>query len=305
MRPLGEYGWYDWIRLRPVTHWRKTLRYNAERKAYVNRPARASDSSLIGRIRGRRVLVTIAFEDPEAIDMQAQLVDRFIANVIYVIADMSMDDDAAAQTATVAAHHNVPYVHLPTNPLRRNQASRIHGLALDWVWHNIIRPGEPDRFGFIDHDMFPTGPDDPFFMLDRQPIYGWIREVGPRWFLPAGFSIFRFDAVKELPLDFSQDWFNGLDTGGANWKVLFRTLDRSKLAFAPTHFEPYKPGADPIKAPFQWCGVWLHEVGSTRRDGLAELAADKRRVVKKLLASHLVVPAAQKVDTMTLSERSS
>jgi hypothetical protein len=293
VRPLNEYRWHDWKRLRPVTHWWKTLRYNAERKAYVQRPARVGDSALTNRIRGRRVLVTIAFEDPEAIDIQAQLVDRFISNVIYVIADMSMDDDAAEQTATVAACHNVPYVRLPANPMRPDQASRTHGLALDWVWRNIVRPGEPDRFGFIDHDVFPTGPDDPFAMLDRQPVYGWIREVGPRWFLPAGFSMFRFDAVKELPLDFSQDWFNGLDTCGANWNVLFRKLDRSKLAFAPTHFEPYKPGADPIKAPFQWCGVWLHEVGSTRREGLAKLAADKRRVVKELLASRISASVAQ------------
>ena len=124
-------------------------------------------------------------------------------------------------------------------------------------------------------------------MLDRQPIYGWVREAGHRWFLPAGFSMYRFDAVKDLPLDFGQDWFNGLDTGGANWDVLFRTLDRTKLKFASTHFAPYKPGADQVKAPFQWCGVWLHEVGSTQREGHATLAADKRRVIKELLAPHL------------------
>jgi hypothetical protein len=271
-----------------VTHWLKTLRYNAGRKAYVRRPARVADAALNDRIRGRRVLVTIAFNDPEAIDMQVQLITRFVANVVHVIADMSMDDDAAAQTAVVAARGNAPYVRLPANPLRRrNQGSRIHGLALDWVWRNVIRPGEPDRFGFIDHDIFPTGPDDPFAMLDRQPVCGSIRVIAPRWFLWAGFSMFRFDAVKDLPLDFSQDWFNGLDTGGANWSVLFSKLDRGKLAFTPTRFEPYKPGADPAKAPIQWCGVWLHEVGSTRREGPAELAADKRRVVKELLAPHL------------------
>jgi hypothetical protein len=124
-------------------------------------------------------------------------------------------------------------------------------------------------------------------MLDRQPVYGWIRDVGGRWFLSAGFAMYRFEAVKDLPLDFGQDWFNGLDTGGANWNVLFRTLERNKLKFAPTHFAPYKPGADPLKAPFQWSGVWLHEVGSTRREGHAELAADKRKTIKALLAPHL------------------
>ncbi len=295
MRPLNEYNWRDWQRLRPVTHWLKTRRYNAERNAYVSRSARVGDAALNDRIRGRRVLVTIAFNDPEAIDMQAQSIARFVPDIIYVVADISMNDDVAAQIAAVAAQHDVPYVRLPDSPLRRrNQASRIHGLALDWVWRNVICPGGPNRFGFIDHDIFPTGPDDPFAMLDRQPICGSIRIIAPRWFLWAGFSMFRFDAVKNLPLDFSQDWFNGLDTGGANWDVLFSKLDRGKLAFTPTRFEPYKPGADPVKAPIQWCGVWLHEVGSTRREGPAELAADKRRAVKELLASHLAGSVGQK-----------
>jgi len=287
MRALGEYEWRDWQRLRPLTHWLKTLRYDLQRETYVRRSAR-TEVTFVGQLRGRRVLVAIAFEDPEAIEMQAQLVLRFVPDVAYVIADMSVNEDAAGAIAAIAVRHNVFYVRLPRSPLRRqDQASRIHGLALNWVWRNIIRPGGPARFGFIDHDIFPTGPDDPFAMLDRQPIYGWVREAGHRWFLPAGFSMYRFDAVKDLPLDFGQDWFNGLDTGGANWDVLFRTLDRTKLKFASTHFAPYKPGADQVKAPFQWCGVWLHEVGSTQREGHATLAADKRRVIKELLAPHL------------------
>jgi hypothetical protein len=73
MKPLNEYNWRNWQRLRPVTHWLKTLRYNAERNAYVRRPARVVDAALNDRIRARRVLVTIAFDDPEAIDMRAYL----------------------------------------------------------------------------------------------------------------------------------------------------------------------------------------------------------------------------------------
>ena len=287
MRPLGDYEWPDWKRLRPVTHWLKTRRYNAQRENYVRRSARTAVSDLPS-FRSRRVLTTIAFEDPEAIDMQAQLVARFVPGVTYMVADMSTSEDAATQIAAIAKRHGVAYVRLPESPLRRReQASRIHGLALNWVWRNVIRSGEPDRFGFIDHDIFPTRPDDPFARLDRQAVYGCVREAGQRWFLWAGFAMFRFDAVKDLALDFGQDWFNQLDTGGANWDVLFRTLDRTQLKFAPTRFEPYKPGADPVRAQIQWCGAWLHEVGSARREGDLELAADKRRVIKEMLALHL------------------
>lgn len=290
MRPLSDYKWRDWQRLRPITHWLKTRRYNAQREAYVRRPARTSIADLPS-FRGGRILTTVAFEDPEAIDIQAQLVARFIPNVIYLVADMSTNGEAAAQIQAIAGRRSVAYLRLPENPLpRREQASRVHGLALNWVWRNLIRYGEPDRFGFIDHDIFPTKPDDPFATLDRQPIYGCLREAEQRWFLWAGFSMFRFDAVRDLPLDFGQDWFNGLDTGGANWGVLFRTLDRTRLKFARTRFEPYKPGADPIRAPIQWCGTWLHEVGSARREGDVELAADKRETIKQMLAPYLALP---------------
>src|SRR5262245_28619205 len=104
MKALSDYEWRDWRRLRPITHWLKTSRYDAQREHYVRLPAR-SEISVADRIRDQRVLVTIAFEDPEAIDIQAQLVTRFVPNAIYVVADMSMDDQAAARVAAAAADH--------------------------------------------------------------------------------------------------------------------------------------------------------------------------------------------------------
>jgi hypothetical protein len=293
MRPLGEYDWRDWQRLRPLTHWVKTLRYNAEREIYVRRPARGGDATLPDRIRGRRVLITIAFNDPDAIEMQAQAVAQFMPQALHVIADNSADDIAAMEIAAIAARRDIPCIRLPEHSWTLSQlASRSHGLALNWSWRNIVRQGEPEAFGFLDDDLFPTAADDPFAMLDRQPVYGSLRQIGSRWFLWAGYCVFRFDAVKDLPLDFGQDWFNGLDTGGGNWDVLYRGLDRERLQFSPTHFEPYRPGADPVHDSIQWCGAWLHEVGQTRRAGRLQQAADKRRTIKDLLAARQAMSGA-------------
>lgn len=289
MKPLHEYDWDDWKRLRPISHGLKTLRYGATRELHVRRPQWGGDMALAQRIRDRRVLLSIAYDDVEAIDMQASAVARFVPGALYAIADNSSDDALACEVESVAVRHGAPYVRLPRSLSK--EPSRSHGLALDWTWRNIIRPGRPEAFGFLDHDLFPTAPDDPFAKLAQQPVYGSLRRQGDRWFLWAGFCFFRFDAVKDLRLNFGQDWFKGLDTGGGNWTVLYSRLDRASLAFSPTHFEPYKPGAHPVHDSIQWCDRWLHEVGQTRRAGRLEQAADKRRRIKELLAAQ-VTPSA-------------
>ena len=84
-------------------------------------------------------------------------------------------------------------------------------------------------------------PDDPFAVLDSQDFYGVVREAGVRWFLWAGFCFYRFDRVQNRRLDFGQDWFNGLDTGGGNWRSLYCKADRGALREAETEFVAFKP----------------------------------------------------------------
>ncbi|WP_244438073.1 hypothetical protein [Afipia birgiae] len=148
----------------------------------------------------------------------------------------------------------------------------------------------------MDDDIYPTAPADPFTALTSQDWFGVVRPEGPmtadsmsepsfeRWFLWAGFSMFRFDAVRHKPLDFSQDWFLQLDTGGANWDVIYSQVARGDLTEQETIFVPFKEGLDVSEAPFQWCGDWLHEVGVM---GRAEFSADKRNVVSNILKPHL------------------
>ena len=162
--------------VRSRTAW-KTLRYDATRSIYIRRRQRDGDIALPQRIRGRRVLVTVGYGDPEAIDMQAAAVARFVPGALYVVADNSADDAVAREIAAIAGRHGAPYVRLP-QPLLLEEGSRSHGLALDWMWRNVIRPGAPEAFGFLDDDLFPTAPDDPFAMLRQQPVYGALRTAG-------------------------------------------------------------------------------------------------------------------------------
>lgn len=292
---LRDYDINDWLHVRPVIHQMKTRRYRYIDRHYSALPALSEPSSCLrSSLKGKRVLVSIAFTDPQTIDWQAQLVKFYVPDVIYIVADNTRDDAQAAQIAAVAAKHAVPYLRLPKNPW--NEPSRSHGLALNWVWRNLIRPGEPQVFGFLDDDMYPTATNDPFAALRTQDWFGVVRPEGPptgrsvpgrgvnRWFLWAGFSMFKFEAVVGKPLDFSQDWFLRLDTGGANWSVLYQHVPRHQVREQETIFVPYKEGLSVNDAPFQWCGVWLHEVGFM---GRPEFAKDKRRVIADVLAPYL------------------
>lgn len=292
---LSDYSLNDWLHARPLTHAMKTRRYRATDRAFSNLDARvAAPASLLPSLNGRRVLVTIAFNDPQSIDWQARLIKLYVDDVIHVIADNTRDDALAARIAGVAAAHGIAYLRLPANPW--NEPSRSHGLALNWVWRNLIHPGAPEVFGFLDDDMYPTGPSDPFAALANQNWFGVVRSAGPaaeksavgrgveRWFLWAGFAMYRFAGVRDKPLDFSQDWFLRLDTGGANWDVLYRHVPRESVSEQETIFVPYRAGLMMEDAPFQWCGNWLHEVGVM---GRTEFAQDKRRAVGEILGPHL------------------
>jgi hypothetical protein len=299
-KSLNEFSAADWGRLRPLTQAVKTLRYGLIDRTYRRRPAAAGDAAAVARsIRGRQALLTVAFGDPELVAWQSRLLRHYVPNVRHVIIDNSVADETAREICRVAGDADAAYLRAPANPwsgkaANRCHGSRSHGIVLNWAWHNVVRVGEPRAFGFIDHDIFPTGVDDPFAPLAVQDIYGIVRTVGARWFLWAGFCMFRFPAVKDKALDFGQDWFIGLDTGGGNWGALYRHIDRRGLRELPTHFLPFKPGIAVAEGPLQWCGTWLHEVGLM---GDPHLFAEKRAAVAALLAPHLEAAGATRLAT--------
>jgi hypothetical protein len=283
VRALSDYNAADWRRLRPLIHGFKTAKYRLATSRYMRQAALAGDlPTLMRNLAGRKVLVTIAFGDAEVIAWQVRLVRHNVPSASHVIADNSRDDIAATRIAAICDKLDAPYIRLPVNPW--HQPSRSHGIALNWVWCNLIRPAQPEAFGFLDHDIFPTAPDDPFKPLSTQDCFGVVRTVGSRWFLWAGYCMFRFARVWNEPLDFGQDWFYGLDTGGGNWRPLYRHMTRAALQEAPTTFQPFKPDVCVAAGALQWVGPWLHEVGQMVRP---ELRTERRQVVRDLLAPHL------------------
>jgi hypothetical protein len=229
------------------------------------------------------LLITIGFEDSELIDWQSHLVRKYVPNASYIVVDNSLSDAGAESIQNVCRNHGCPYVRTPKNPWV-HAPSRSHGLALNWAWENVVKPRRPTAFGFIDADIFPLEKTDPFEPLQRQDFYGIVRHIPPRWFLWAGFCMFRFAPVERLPLDFGQAWFLGLDTGGANWNVLYRETNLSTLQHLETSFFPFREGIPLSDGAMQKCGPWIHEVGQMTRP---DLALSKRAALRRIIEPKL------------------
>lgn len=281
-KSLREYDWADLLRLQPLVHAYKSFRYRLIDRRYL-RQALADDELLPVRraIAGKDVLVTVAFNDRDLIEWHLRLCNKFLPPHAHLIADNSDDVAAAIAIRRTCLAHGALYLKLPDNPwTARGNGSRSHGAAMNHVWQHVIRPGAPRAFGFLDHDLFPTAPDDPFKLLDQHDWYGDFRHCADRWFLWAGYCFFRFDAVRDIPLDFGLDWFAGLDTGGGNWEILYRQADRTQLPQRTIRIEPAIEGVSRSQAAFEWRGTWLHETGFVDD---RSMRSEKRKVLADLL----------------------
>lgn len=231
-RHIATYSAAEWLRLRPLSHGYKTALWNRIDRRFVRQPAAETGQleAVKAKLAGRNVIATIAWNSAWVIRWQLRFVAKNLRNAAFLVADNSTDPKARAEIAAVCAEAGVAYVGLPPNPYQASRhASRSHGLALNWVYRNIIRQIRPQAWGFFDHDLFPTKPYDPEQRLRGQLFYGdlEVREGG-RYLWP-GYCLFARGADERVTLDFRQDWFRRLDTGGMNAGLLFDKADFSRL----------------------------------------------------------------------------
>lgn len=262
-RDFREYSAREWRRLRPFLERYKQARYKALHHYLLRRPSARvvlPGPEVLARLKGGRVICTVAFNQPENVAMQARLVARNVPGAIHLVADNSSDPDAARQIWAIAEKAGAVYARPPETPWKGDAGGRSHGFAMTWLWRNLIRPAAPEAFGFIDHDLYPMQPTDPFAPLATYPACGFIWDRrGIRWHLWAGFCFFRYADVAALPLDFALDWYAGVDTGGANWWTLYRRLDPSRIVDPGRRLEPILEGVSAERCGVEWLGPWLHE----------------------------------------------
>lgn len=191
-------------------------------------------------------LITISFNNPRVIEYQIKLIRKFLnGNYTQIICDNSNVKEKSEAIRNVCEKLGVTFIRINAkqNP---NGYSDSHGIALNWVYQNIVKTRQ-NNFAFLDHDIMPIKTINIENYLQKQDFFGtrniphkyYILNKG-MWYLWPGFSFFRYNAVKNKKANFGK-WRRfgflkvkvvGADTGSANWPVLYSKYDIQNLEFA-------------------------------------------------------------------------
>ena len=194
---------------------------------------------------GSTLLVVVAFNNAELIQIQIRLFRKFIKeNYVLLIADNSSDDKNSDLIYAKCIHEKVDDIKVPRQKMFKNSTS--HAIALNWVYKKIIYNCKFDTVGFLDHDIFPI--KDTFiaekiknklafgvlnYAMDINTKDIWSIRGTQDWYLWPGYAFFNVSCLKKLNVDFRPILLKNkhFDTGGRNWFNIYSKFPVDKFCF--------------------------------------------------------------------------
>lgn len=242
MRALKDYGSSDWLKATPLVHAFKRGRNIVVDRAFrALRPA-GFDRFLagIGEPGSGTLVITIAYNTPWAVDLLLRTNTRHLSGTL-VVCDNSRSREARRAIQTLCRDAGVHYLGLPPNP--ESHPCRSHGIALNWVYANLVTALRPKLVALVDHDLFAAAPVNLADRLGTQPVFGLLKTSPWGWYVWPGYSIFDFASIAGTAPDFNTDIPRLLDTGGQNWRRFYASLDRDGLRFAELNYADLQHGS--------------------------------------------------------------
>lgn len=275
MRGPSEFSAREWLLLKPFHNALRQIRNDL----FLRRYLRATNPELRRfleqhrHLRGRNLVVAIAFERPWVIDWLLRMAKRNLRNAELIIVDNSRFPKERAEIEAVCRKHGTPYLTLP--PYKTHHVNRSHGMAMSWIVQNLFRPLEPNLFAFIDHDLIPVAPVDFAELMGDQPVYGLFKPgLGSYWHLWAGYCAYRLADFPAKGANFLYDFCRDLDTGGRLWTSVYSRLDRKELRFADDRRVELKPPGIDQSASVQIIDhCWMHFEGIGYNDNFEKRGA--------------------------------
>jgi hypothetical protein len=273
MRDLRCFSAGEWLRFVPFKYAFKLTRNDVGLAIYKMFRPKSLDNFLMEtkRLENRSVALVVAFEQPWALDWLLRMAQRNLTDTAVLVFDNSRRATARLEIEGVCRNHGIPYLALPANPTRH--VNRSHGMAMTWIFHNVVRAIKPRMFAFIDHDLIPVRKMELSERLGDQPFFGRLETSPWAWQLWAGYCLFDFSAVAGLPMNFLYDFSQKLDTGARNWSCLYRNHDRDKMRFASNgHVEVGDPEGGKSWSMQIVDDRWLHIGGISYNDNFRSRA---------------------------------
>jgi hypothetical protein len=259
MRDLKDFTVADWLQLLPLQHAFKQVRNDAILAVYKRLRPKSLEPFLAEtcRFAGKNIVLVIAFEQPWALDWLLRMAGRNLTDATVLVFDNSRRREVRVEIEKVCRARAVPYLALPPNPTRH--VNRSHGMAMSWIFDNVVRAIKPRIFGFIDHDMIPVEEVRLAERLGAQPFFGRLKGSNLGWQLWAGYCLFDFARVSGLPLNFLYDFSLNLDTGGRNWACLYQPHPYNSVEFSAHRLLKMKDPATGELRKLQFVDDrWLH-----------------------------------------------
>lgn len=228
----------------------------------------------------------VAFNNLQILEDQIYFLRKNILDEDYTItiADNSSDKRIRTQIESLCKQQKIGYISLPKNHLGLIGPSYSHGGALNWIYKHIIQKRTPKYFVFLDHDFFPIKPVSIERLIGHQPFYGRKMQYSIYWYLWAGFSIFKYDFIKDKTVDFMPCKINGvsLDSGGSNWNTIYRSLNPDDYHWAISKHIQIRDGEHLNDDHIEFIDhEWLHAKNMSRWTGGPEKYEILQDILKK------------------------
>jgi len=269
MRDADRFSAGEWLRFVPVKYAFKQTRNDAWLAVYKRFRPKSLGTFLkeTERFRNRNIALVVAFEQPWVLDWLLRMAQRNLTDTTVLVFDNSRRTVARRDIERVCRNRDISYIALPANPTRH--PNRSHGMAMTWIFHNVVRAIKPRMFAFLDHDMIPIRKTGLSERLADQPFFGKLRTSAWAWQLWAGYCLFDYSTVADLQMNFLYDFSQKLDTGGRNWGCLYRNHDRDRLRFADSrHVEVRDPATGNTMSMEIVDDRWLHIGNISYNDNL-------------------------------------
>lgn len=175
----------------------------------------------------------ITFNNPFLVEYQIKTLDRFFrAPFTPIVVDNNnwLHPETSARVLQLCIDEQATYIKAPDNLYQREDyfdPTMKLGTTMNWLYLNCVRERKPKYFGFLDHDCFLVKFFDIRPYLDARGMYGRVQRSARTagWNLHVTTNFFRSDFVGERLLDFRASYPYELDTGGANYEILYKDVD--------------------------------------------------------------------------------